>query len=366
MRASVTLEGDSELDIAFAVGSDDDVRQSSRACPAGRRRIYTQYGSRANRRLGTEYGLEVSPDNTSTEIHVFEGQVELHRIVKSRPALSLTMQYVRKEERFAGSNPLRRNASPTMTALKSTAGLGSSTASTLVEGLPYAHNATHVLWLFIQCSDLNKQWERYVVKQEPKQGKLSGGIVGANWNTGRWPWKDASNSSARRSRATKNPGALRADFVGVLGKDRQPRSQVQRLNADRRLRSRRASLANLRRRDADVFSQSGGNGKRGANQRDLFFQTVLRQLAKRPMVSFGGDLRQWFRPSQTICQRRTFRKRTRPGPHPAREIVFWRLRIRQLGIPTPNHRHRSETSTATRWNSRSIKKSCHREEIASL
>ncbi len=337
----MTLEGDAELDIASPWEATMTFGKARVHVPpaAVGFTLNTAQGRIVD--LGTEYGLEVSPDNTSTEIHVFEGQVELHPN-REKPTSIVVDHAVRAEggtiRRLESTSPERFPDNDGFEELQQ-----ASEARRQARWWKDFHTrqCDPRLVALYPMQRPKQQWERYVVNAaEPKQGKLSGGIVGANWNTGRWPWKDALEFKRPGDRVRlKIPGRYEqislACWARIDSLDRKYNALMLTDGYDHgELHWQIYEDGTL------MFSAQSGETAKGERINEIYFSKPFFDNSRSGqwfhlVVTYdngSGQVKQYVNGE-------LFGSEQRPDHHPAREIVFGACEFGNWGLPTPNHRH---------------------------
>ena len=189
--ASCLLQGPAELDL---------ISPWETRCQYGKARVRVPPAARGFRLtaadvklvdLGTEFGVSVSQDASHSQIHVFEGEVEVHP---------------------KGSELLRLKAGESLGKTDATLErISPAHPDSFVDGSRFrVMNQERVLQRFSQWQGFSERlrhdprlvayfpfqqqtgWNRQIVNEAlPEDHDKNGGAVGAVWTQGRWPVKDA-------------------------------------------------------------------------------------------------------------------------------------------------------------------------------
>jgi hypothetical protein len=189
--ATLLLEGDAELEIISpweAVCHSGKVRV--RVPPAARGFQLHVPGMRLVD-LGTEFGLQVNPEDLSSEVHVFEGEVEAHPY--NQELISL--------KQGTGIYKNGSLVSP-LPAVRPDDFMGMEMLDTITANRAKTRYDAWTRWRQGMCGDdrlvayfpfeRQGKWQRTVGNEcQPLNQDRNGGVVGARWTQGRWPMKDA-------------------------------------------------------------------------------------------------------------------------------------------------------------------------------
>ncbi|HSJ03262.1 MAG TPA: FecR domain-containing protein, partial [Verrucomicrobium sp.] len=189
--ATLLMEGDAELEILSpweAVCHSGKVRV--RVPPPARGFLLHAPGMKLVD-LGTEFGVQVNPEDLSSEVHVFEGEVEAHPGNQKLISLKEGMGLYKDGNKVAPLPGIRPDDFMGMERLDA---ISASRAK--------ARYDAWVAWKKSTCGDerlvayfpfeRQGKWERLVGNGcQPMNPERNGGVVGARWTQGRWPMKDA-------------------------------------------------------------------------------------------------------------------------------------------------------------------------------
>lgn len=190
--ASVTIEGDAALDLRSpweAQLAHGKVRVHVPPAAKGFTML-TPQGKVVD--LGTEYGLDVAANGSAAELHVFDGEVELHRagvpIHNLRQGEGVVAEQARVTT-LASVAPVRFPDSHKLDSLRrerDAERLGQWWKSSM----KLRRDARLVA--YYPFKRFEGEWARTLFNRtEPASKQRNGGIVGANWTQGRWPEKEA-------------------------------------------------------------------------------------------------------------------------------------------------------------------------------
>ncbi|MFK5924002.1 MAG: FecR domain-containing protein [Verrucomicrobiota bacterium] len=174
--------------------------------------------------LGTEFGISVD-ENGSSEVHVFDGEVELRSVGKTTKALSEG-----EAMRLGGSEPgeaidMDPASFPQSSLLDDVD--GSRAESRFQRWKTFSEELKNDRSLIAYYTfEPERSWDRVLHNQgQSEEPGLNGAIVGAKWTSGRWPGKQALDfkSPADRVRLIL-PGEFKAltyaAWVRIDGMDR--------------------------------------------------------------------------------------------------------------------------------------------------
>jgi ferric-dicitrate binding protein FerR (iron transport regulator) len=222
--ASLTLEGNSELDI---------VSVKEARCQFGQMRVKVPPHARGFRLttpdakvvdLGTEFGLKVNPSGAS-EVHVFDGEVEVYPD-SGNDKLSLKQGATWNAANGANQANANTGAFADLAAMRAQSRDDSERRlQTWREGMKafFTDPALLVGYAF----ETENDWDRTLRNLNPKAEEFShGSIVGARWTQGRWQGKRALEFKSPGDRVRLSvPGDYEAitlaAWVQVGGVDRR-------------------------------------------------------------------------------------------------------------------------------------------------
>lgn len=218
--ARVTIEGPAELQLISSGEATCTRGKLSAAVPpqAIGFRINTPKGTIVD--LGTEFGLDVSAANA--EVHVFKGEVELHR--RSEAMKSLVEGQAMA---FAAQSPLLPADASSFAALNDLDARSVVSQRSQFQQWQAAspkRNADSGLRLRFDFQD--DEMARSLRNHAANSGDIEdGSIVGASWTTGRWPGKGALefrnvSDRVRLSVPGETKALTMAMWVRVNGLDR--------------------------------------------------------------------------------------------------------------------------------------------------
>ena len=192
--ATVILEGPAEFQL---------VSRSEAYCSSGKLRALVPPQARGftirSPKLdlvdrGTEFGLQVGNPDSRTEVHVFEGKVELYgpgaRIDESPHRDLTTGQGIRLD--IPGTlEPIRPNSAAFQTAqqldAKANSAARQSQEKWLAASSKLCLDPSLIVYFTFQAEH---SWDRALVNQAlGRQGPTEAAIVGCSWAPGRWPGK---------------------------------------------------------------------------------------------------------------------------------------------------------------------------------
>lgn len=189
--ATLLLEGDAEIEI---------VSPSEVICHSGKARVRVPPPARGFQLhapdlklvdLGTEFGVQVNPEDLSSEVHVFEGEVEAfpnnHQLISLKGGQGLRktgddlqhLPYIRPDD---------------FMCMEVMDGISAARANVRFDAWSgWENQATDDSRLLaFYAFKRSTKWERLLSNSAgPEKFACNGGIVGARWTQGRWPMKDA-------------------------------------------------------------------------------------------------------------------------------------------------------------------------------
>lgn len=189
--ATLLLEGDAELEI---------VSPWEAICHSGKARVRVPPPARGFQLhapgmrlvdLGTEFGVQVNPEDLSSEVHVFEGEVVAHPENREQISLKGGHGLLKNGANTSLLSSVRPNDFMGMEKLD---GINTARAEARYDAWcqwkDNARNDPRLIAFF--PFHRNANWERIVNNAAlPRNDDRNGGIVGARWTEGRWPMKDA-------------------------------------------------------------------------------------------------------------------------------------------------------------------------------
>lgn len=189
--ATLLMEGDAELEI---------VSPWEAICHSGKVRVRVPPPARGFLLhapemklvdLGTEFGVQVNPEDLSSEVHVFEGEVEAHPRNHELISLKEGMGLYKDANKVAPLPSVRPDDF-----------MGLEKMDTITATRAKARYDAWARWKKSMCGDqrlvaffpFERQgnWQRMIGNDcTPENPERNGGVVGARWTQGRWPMKDA-------------------------------------------------------------------------------------------------------------------------------------------------------------------------------
>jgi hypothetical protein len=189
--ATLLLEGDAELEI---------VSPWEAVCHSGKARVRVPPPAQGFQLhapgmrlvdLGTEFGVQVNPEDLSSEVHVFEGEVEAYPVNKELINLKQG-EGLRKDG--TSVSPLTSVRPADFMGMEHMNEISARRAKVRYDawaGWSDAHRSDPRLIAYFPLRHFNN-WERVVPNATlPAHESRHGGIVGARWTEGRWPMKAA-------------------------------------------------------------------------------------------------------------------------------------------------------------------------------
>jgi len=141
---------------------------------------------------GTEFGLQVG-DNHRTEVHVFQGKVELHDPASGQGAFASQELTTGQSVRVDGSGtvqPIELNPAGFLTAQDLAARSQAETRLRQQTWLLSSQALRRDPGLVVYYTfEPEQPWDRVLRDQAPGQPPHDGAIVGCSWVAGRWPGK---------------------------------------------------------------------------------------------------------------------------------------------------------------------------------
>jgi len=339
--ASVTLEGDTAIELHSAWEARLTHGKARVHVPPAARgfTLLTLQGKLVD--LGTEYGLDVSPDGAATELHVFDGEVELHRPGAAAQSVRGGQAVLAEAARVS---PLSAAANERFPDAQRLDALGrdrdaARSADWWAGGETLRRDPRLVA--FFPFRRAEGEWSRNLLNYaEPVNKDLHGGIVGAGWSEGRWRGKDALEFKRPGDRVRLSiPGELQAvsiacwaridsldrKYNALLLTDGYDHGEIHwQIYEDGRL----------------MFSIQTGEQSPGRQHNEIVYSDPFFTTAR------SG---QWFHlavsydnASGEVCQYVNGEPmgRTRATDHrPARCVAFGASEIGNWGLPTLGHQH---------------------------
>jgi hypothetical protein len=269
--ARVLIEGPAELQlISSGEATCTRGKLSANVPPQAKGfRINTPKGTIVD--LGTEFGLDVS--DASAEVHVFKGEVELHKAAESMKSLKEGQAMAFAAE----SQMLAANASSFASLNEINARTALSDRSQF-ERWQAAKRQTECRSGLKLHFDFQDDETARSLRNHASQGE-DGSIVGASWTTGRWPGKGALEfrNVSDRVRLSVHRRDQSAHH-GRVGAHERPRPLLQLALHVRRLGRPQSPLADRARRPHPPRHRRSGQGSSGLRHAGFLHARALRPL----------------------------------------------------------------------------------------